>query len=183
KKSPRPFVFIIADQVSVYAKELYQKGIPVIISSNIRNHPNACSPRIKSLNYLNNILAKIEANDAGVPEAIMLNHAGNVAEATADNVFIVRGGIVQTPTMTDGILEGVTRRVIMQLCAGHGIPCVEQTIQRVDLHTADEMFLTGTGAEVMPVTKVDGRVIGTGEAGPITKKLIELFHRQVREGG
>src|SRR5262249_40772964 len=147
----------------------------------IRNHPNACSPRIKSLNYLNNILAKIEANDAGVPEAIMLNHAGNVAEATADNVFVVRDGIVQTPAITDGILEGVTRKVVMALCAKHNFPCAERSMQRVDLYIAEEIFLTGTGAEIIPVTIVDGRVIGSGEAGQITRKLMELFHRHVRE--
>src|SRR5947207_11351054 len=137
KRSLKPSVFVIADHVRLYPQEMYEKGIAVITSSYIRNHPNACSPRIKSLNYLNNVLAKIEANDAGVPEAIMLNHEGNVAEATADNVFIVRGGLVQTPTTTDGILEGVTRRVILQLCARHGIPCVEKTMQRVDLYLAD----------------------------------------------
>src|SRR2546423_766809 len=123
----------VYDHVLLYAQEMYEKGIAVITSSYIRNHPNACSPRIKSLNYLNNILAKIEANDAGVPEAIMLNHEGNVAEATADNIFIVRGGQVITPAITDGILEGVTRRVAVGLCAKHNIPCAEKTMQRLDL--------------------------------------------------
>ncbi len=181
RKSAKPSVFVIADLIAVYPKEMYEKGIPVITSSYVRNHPNACSPRIKSLNYLNNILAKIEANDAGVPEAIMLNHEGNVAEATADNVFLVRDGGVQTPRITDGILEGITRKVVIELCAKHNVPCVETTIQRVDLYIADEVFLTGTGAEVIAVTKVDGRVIGKGEAGPLTKRLMELFHRHVRE--
>jgi len=181
KRSVKPSVFIIADQVRLYPKEMYEQGIAVITSSFIRNHPNACSPRIKSLNYLNNVLAKIEANDAGVPEAIMLNHEGKVAEATADNIFVVRGGQISTPLPTDGILEGVTRGVIIKLCAKHGIPCVERTMERVDLYIADEILLTGTGAEVIPVTKVDGRVIGSGLPGPISKKLIELFHRHVRE--
>jgi len=181
KKSTKPCVIIIADQVAVYPKEMYEKGIAVITSSYIRNHPNASPPRIKSLNYLNNVLAKIEANDAGVPEAIVLNHLGNVAEATADNVFIVRNGEVQTPPVTEGGLDGVTRKVIMNLCGKLGQPCVERVIQRHDLYICDEMFLTGTGAEVIAVTKVDGRTVGNGTAGPITKKLLDAFHRHIRE--
>ncbi len=180
RNSKSPSVFIISDLISVYPKEMYEKGMSVITSSYIRNHPAAQSPRIKSLNYLNNVLAKIEANDAGVPEAIMLNHAGNVAECTADNIFIVRGSQVQTPTTSDGILEGVTRRVIMELCAKNKIECVEKTLQRHDVYIADEIFVTGTGAEVMPVTKVDGRSVAKGEPGPITKRLLELFHKHVR---
>ncbi|MGH7179400.1 MAG: branched-chain-amino-acid transaminase [Tepidisphaeraceae bacterium] len=174
-------VIIIADQVSIYPREMYDKGIEVITASIIRNHPNACSPRIKSLNYLNNILARIEANDAGVSEAVMLNYEGYVAECTADNIFIVRDGTVMTPTITDGILEGITRQVMLKLCARLGIPCQARRMERIDLYTADEMFLTGTGAEVMPVSKVDRRVIGNGQVGPITKKLIAEFHRHVRE--
>ncbi|HTL31071.1 MAG TPA: branched-chain-amino-acid transaminase [Tepidisphaeraceae bacterium] len=181
RKCRQASIFIITDLIAVYPAEMYEKGIAVITSSYIRNHPNSCPPRVKSLNYLNNILAKIEANDAGVPEAIMLNHDGNVAECTADNVFIVRDGVVQTPTTADGILEGVTRKVIIDLCHRHGIPLVEKTLQRHDLFVGDEIFLTGTAAEVMPVTKVDGRVIGSGEAGPITRKLLDLFHKHVRE--
>jgi branched-chain amino acid aminotransferase len=180
KKSAKPCVFIITDLISVYPKEMYEKGMAVITSSYIRNHPNATSPRIKSLNYLNNVLAKIEANDAGVAEALMLNHEGNVSECTADNIFIVRNGVVQTPTTYDGILEGVTRNVILGLCRKNGIDCMEKTLQRIDVYSADEMFVTGTGAEVMPVTKVDGRPIGTGEPGPITRKLIRIFHEHVR---
>ena len=153
----------------------------LITSSVIRNHPNALSPRIKSLNYLNNILAKIEAVDAGVPEAIMLNHDGNVAECTADNIFTVRDGQVQTPTTADGILEGVTRQVMLTLCQNLGIPFMEKVLQKHDLYIADECFLTGTGAEVVPVTKIDGRVIGSGEPGPITHQLIEAYRRYIRE--
>jgi branched-chain amino acid aminotransferase len=182
KKSTKPSVFIIADLIAVYPREMYEKGMAIITSSYIRNHPNSVSPRIKSLNYLNNVLAKIEANDAGVPEALMLNHLGNVAECTADNVFIVRGGTVLTPTTADGILEGVTRKVMINLCRTHDIPCFEQTLQRHDVYVADECFVTGTGAEVMPVTRIDGRAIGSGEPGPITRRLIEIFHRHVREG-
>jgi branched-chain amino acid aminotransferase len=181
RKCKAATVFIIADLIAVYPKEMYEKGMSVITSSYIRNHPNSCPPRVKSLNYLNNILAKIEANDAGVPEAIMLNHDGNVAECTADNVFIVRDGQIQTPTTADGILEGVTRKVIIDLCRKNNIPLVEKVIQRHDLFVSDEMFVTGTAAEVMPVTKVDGRLIGSGEAGPLTKRLLELFRNYIRE--
>lgn len=178
---PAPTTFIITDTITVHEKSLYEKGIPVVTSSLIRMHPNALSPRIKSLNYLNNILARIEARDAGCPEAIMLNHEGNVAEATVQNVFIVRNNRLQTPLPTDGILEGVTRRVIMELSAKNGIPCEEKVLQRLDLYLADEIFLTGTGAEVMPVTKVDGRIVGQGIVGPITRKLMDMFSRHVRE--
>jgi branched-chain amino acid aminotransferase len=181
-KCPKACVFIIADTIEMYPKEMYEKGMSIITASVIRNHPNAVSPRIKSLNYLNNILAKIEANDAGVPEAIMLNHEGNVAECTGDNIFIVRDGIVATPTTADGILEGITRDVIIKLCRKLHIPCVEKTLQRHDVYIADECFLTGSAAEVIPVTKIDGRPIGNGQPGSVTKRLIEAFHKQVREG-
>ena len=180
-KCPTPSLIVIADLIQVYPKEMFERGIAVITASTLRMHPSALSPRIKSLNYLNNILARIEANDAGVPEAIMLNTEGNVAEGTVQNVFIVRDGQVQTPTTHDGILEGVTRRVMLDLCCKLGIPCVEKSIQRLDLYIADEMFLTGTGGEVMPVTKIDGRQIGSGEVGPITRRLLKAFHERTRE--
>lgn len=180
-KCANPSLIVIADLIQVYPKEMFEKGIAVITASTLRMHPSALSPRIKSLNYLNNILARIEANDAGVPEAIMLNTEGNVAEGTVQNVFIVRDGQVRTPTTHDGILEGVTRKVMMELCAKLGIPCVEKSIQRLDLYIADEMFLTGTGGEVMPVTKIDGRQIGSGEAGPITRRLLKAFGERTRE--
>lgn len=178
----KPSVFIIADLIELYSKEMYEKGLAIITASVIRNHPSALSPRIKSLNYLNNILAKIEAADANVAEAIMLNHEGNVAECTADNIFIVRGGQVQTPTTSDGILEGVTRGVMLKLCQSLSIPIAEKTLQKHDLYIADECFLTGSGAEVVPVTRIDGRQIGGGVPGPITRKLIEAFRRYIREG-
>ncbi len=181
-KCANPSVFIIADQIHVYPKETYEKGIAVITAATIRTHPAALSPRVKSLNYLNNILARIEANDAGVPEAIMLNSAGNVAEGTVQNIFIVRDGKVFTPTVVDGILEGVTRQTMLDLCVKLNVPHEERTLQKHDLYVADECFLTGTGAEVMPVTTIDGRVVGTGTAGPVTKRLIEAFHKFVREG-
>jgi branched-chain amino acid aminotransferase len=175
-----PSVIIIADKIGLYPKEMYEKGMPIITASVIRNHPNALSPRIKSLNYLNNIMAKIEAIDANCPEAVMLNHEGNVSECTADNIFIVKNGIVFTPTTYDGILEGVTRKVVIELCKKHGISCIEKTLQKHDLYVADEFFLTGSGAEVIPVTKIDGRVVGNGTPGPISKRLIEAFHAHVR---
>ena len=177
----RPSVFIITDLLELYPREMYEKGMAVITTSVVRNHPNAIPPRVKSLNYINNILAKLEAIDAGVPEAIMLNHEGNVAECTADNIFIVRGKQVQTPQTSDGILEGVTRRVMIDLCHRHQIDIVEKSLQRHDLYIADECFLTGTGAEAIPVTKIDNRPIGTGQVGPITRKLIEAFHQYTTE--
>lgn len=180
-KCPKASAFVIADTIELYPKEVYEKGMAVIIASVIRNHPNALSPRIKSLNYLNNILAKMEAVDANVPEAIMLNQHGNVAECTADNIFVVKAGVVYTPTTYDGILEGVTRDTIIQLCAKLGITCIEKTLTRHDLYVSDECFLTGTGAEVVPVTKIDGRSVGNGTPGAITKKLLEAFHKVVRE--
>jgi branched-chain amino acid aminotransferase len=180
-KCPKPTVIVITDTIDMYPKEMYEKGMTVITASVIRNHPNALSPRIKSLNYLNNILAKIEAVDAGVPEAIMLNHDGNVAECTADNIFIVRGGVVLTPGTADGILEGITRKVIIELCRAHNVPIQEKTLQRHDVYVADECFLTGSAAEVIPVTRIDGRTIGSGDPGPVTRKLMEIFHRHVRE--
>jgi branched-chain amino acid aminotransferase len=176
----RPSVFVITDLLELYPREMYENGMAVITASVIRNHPNAISPRVKSLNYLNNILAKLEAIDAGVPEAIMLNSEGNVAECTADNIFIVRSGQVETPQTHDGVLEGVTRRVMIGLCASLGVPCVQKTLQRHDLYVAEECFLTGTGAEIIAVTKIDNRVIGAGTPGPVTRKLTEAFHRFTR---
>jgi branched-chain amino acid aminotransferase len=181
-KCPKPSVVIISDTIEMYPREMYEKGMAVITASVIRNHPNAISPRIKSLNYLNNILAKIEAVDAGVGEAIMLNHNGHVAECTADNIFISQGGVLFTPTIYDGILEGVTRDTIIMICRHLAMSCMEQTLTRHDLYIADECFITGTGAEVVPVTKIDGRPIGAGVPGPLTRRVMDAFHRFVREG-
>ena len=150
---------------------MYDEGMEVITSSYIRSHPNTISPRVKSLNYLNNILAKIEATRAGVPEAIMLNHLGEVAECTADNLFLVKHGLLRTPPINAGILEGVTRNTVIDLAEASGITVQEIALTRHDVYTADELFLTGTGAEIIPVVKVDGRVIGTGKPGPIAKGL------------
>ena len=178
-----PSVVIIADLIELYPPELYEKGMAVITSSVARNHPNTISPRVKSLNYLNNILAKIEALDAGVPEAIMLNVDGNVAECTADNIFVLRDGRILTPSVVDGILEGITRATILSLCRQLGIPIFEQTLQRHDLYVADECFLTGTAAEVVSVTKIDGRVVGAGVPGPVTMRLAKAYHDYVRKAG
>jgi branched-chain amino acid aminotransferase len=180
-RSCTPNVIIIVDDISLYPRELYENGLKIITSSLIRNHPNALNPRIKSLNYLNNILAKIEAIRAGCLEALMLNHKGEVAECTGDNVFIVKKGLVKTTPPDSGILEGVTRDVVMELAKKAGIPLVECTLTRHDIYTADECFLTGTAAEVIAVTDCDGRVIGSGKQGPVTKQLREAFVRYTRE--
>jgi branched-chain amino acid aminotransferase len=177
----KPSVIVIADTITMYPREMYENGMAVVTATVIRNHPNALSPRVKSLNYLNNILAKIEANDAGVPEAVMLNGEGNVAECTGDNIFIVRAGQVQTPATHDGILEGITRRFVLDLCTRLAVPFVEKTLQRHDLYISDECFLSGTAAEIIAVTKIDGRTIGDGKPGAITRRLTEAFHRHVRE--
>jgi branched-chain amino acid aminotransferase len=176
-----PQIIIIVDDISLYPQELYENGLEIITSSFIRNHPNAVNPRVKSLNYLNNILAKIEAIRAGCLEAIMLNHKGEVAECTGDNIFIVKKGILKTTPTDSGILEGVTRNVVIGLAKQASIPFAEATMTRHDIYTADELFLTGTAAEIIGVTKVDGRMIGSGKPGPVTKQLLERFRAVTRE--
>jgi len=175
-----PSVFIITDSIQMYPEEMYKNGMAIVTASTVRNHPNALSPRIKSLNYLNNIMAKWEAIDAGVPEAVMLNHLGYVCECTGDNIFIVKDGKLLTPAEETGILVGVTRKTVMDLARAF-IPVVETDMTRYDLYIADECFLTGTGAEVIAVTKIDNRTIGDAKPGPITKRLMEAFHKKVRE--
>ena len=174
-------VFIICDRIAMYLPEMYEKGMDIVTASTIRNHPNACSPRIKSLNYLNNILAKIEAIDAGCLEAVMLNHEGYVAECTGDNIFIVVGGRLQTPAPHCGLLLGVTRAVILKLARARDIPVDETTLTRQDLYMANEAFISGTGAEICPVKTIDKRPVGNGKPGPITKQLMEDFKRYTRE--
>jgi branched-chain amino acid aminotransferase len=181
-RTGRPSVFIIADQIELYPRELYDQGMAIVSSSIVRNHPNAVSPRIKSLNYLNNILAKIEALDAGVQEAILYNHLGYVAELTADNIFLVREGVVQTPHLHAGILEGITRDAVIELIAKRGLPLREMELTRHDLYIADECFLSGSAAEVVPVTKIDGRTIGAGRPGPLTRQLMADFRELVQKG-
>jgi len=175
-----PKVFIITTALQMYPEKFYREGLELITASTIRNHPNALSPRIKSMNYLNNIMAQVEAVEAGYLEAVMLNHEGYVAECTGDNIFVVRRGLLQTPPASAGILEGVTRNVVMELARRRGIPVAEPTLTRFDLYTADECFITGTGAEVLPVVKIDGRVIGRGKPGPIFKQLLEDFRAATR---
>jgi branched-chain amino acid aminotransferase len=176
----RPCVFIICDRITLYPKELYENGLEVVTASTMRNHPNAVNPRLKSLNYLNNILAKIEAIDAGTLEAVMLNHLGYVAECTGDNLFIVRDGVIFTPPIAAGILEGITRNEILDICREQDIHVREENLTRQDLYVADECFLTGTAAEVVPVVKIDKRPIGDGKPGPTTNRLGEAFHQRTR---
>ena len=176
-----PQVIIIVDDISLYPAEVYESGLEIITASTIRNHPNAVNPRIKSLNYLNNILAKIEAIRAGCLEAIMLNMNGEVAECTGDNIFVMKRGVLRTPPRDAGILEGVTRNAVLELARAADIPAHEEVLTRHDVYTADECFLTGTAAEVIAVVKVDGRLIGNGKPGPVTRMLRERFQRLVRE--
>jgi branched-chain amino acid aminotransferase len=168
-------IFIIVDSIQLYPEELYEKGLKIISATTVRNHPLSVPPQIKSLNYLNNILAKIEALDNDVPEAVMYNHLGYVAEATGDNVFMVRDGIVFAPPVEAGMLEGVTRRVVIRLAQKEKIKVVETNLTRFDLYISDELFLTGTAAEVIGVIEIDGRKIGDGRPGPITKLLRKKF--------
>lgn len=176
-----PQVIIIVDDIQLYPVELYDNGLEIITSSTIRNHPNALNPRIKSLNYLNNILAKMEAIRAGCLEAIMLNTKGEVAECTGDNLFVIKKGVVKTPPPDAGILDGITRATVLDLCRAANLPTQEVALTRHDVYAADEVFLTGTAAEVIAVVKVDGRVIGAGKPGAITKLLRERFQKYVRE--
>jgi branched-chain amino acid aminotransferase len=176
-----PQVIIIADHISLYPPEMYERGLEIVTASTIRNHPAALSPRIKSLNYLNNILAKIEGKLAGCAEALMLNHKGEVAECTGDNIFIVRRNKLITPPVDAGILEGITRNAVIELALGAGIDVQEISFTRHDIYVAQECFLTGSAAEVIPVIKLDSRPIGSGEVGRLTKQLSKLFHDLVRD--
>jgi branched-chain amino acid aminotransferase len=171
----RATIIIIAAHIQLYPQELYEKGLKVISSSTIRNHPMALPSQVKSLNYLNNILAKIESLDVGADEAILYNQEGYVAEASGDNVFIVRNGVVYVPPIQDGSLGGITRQVVMHLAAKENLSVVEKNLTRFDLYVADEFFLTGTGAEVIGVVEIDKRIIGDGKPGPITKLLRKKF--------
>ncbi|MCL2641135.1 MAG: branched-chain-amino-acid transaminase [Phycisphaerales bacterium] len=172
--------FIIADTIQMYPAEMYATGMSIITASTTRTHPNSLSPKIKSLNYLNNVMAKWEAIDAGCPEAVMLNHLGFVCECTGDNIFIVKNGRLITPPEESGILVGITRQTIIDIASTSGMPVDEKNITRYDLYIADECFLTGTGAEVIPVTKIDNRVIGAGKPGPMTEQLMTSYRKKVR---
>ncbi len=176
---PKPSIFIIADKIALYPKEHYEKGLEIVTVATRRMNPAALSPAIKSLNYLNNILAKIEARQAGALEAIMLNDQGFVAECTGDNVFIVHKGKIFTPSAQQGALKGITRDAIFDIAKEIGVTIEEHDMTRYDVWNADEVFLTGTGAEVIPVVKLDGREIGNAKPGPVFAKVLAAFRRRV----
>lgn len=182
-KCPKPSLICIAAGIQLYPEELYQKGLEVVTVPTRRNNPETVNPQMKSLNYLNNIMAKLEAKLAGVQEALMINNEGYVAEATGDNVFIVLKGKLVTPPTFLGILEGVTRNSVMELARKRNIPVEERVFTRYDVFTADEVFLTGTAAEIIPVTKVDGRVIGDGKPGQMTQTLIADYKELTKSNG
>jgi branched-chain amino acid aminotransferase len=176
-------VIIIADNIKLYPQEMYDNGMKIITAGTLRNMPEALNPRVKSLNYLNNVMAKIEAINAGVMECLMLNPQGYVAEASGDNVFVVKGNKLMTPPTWCGALEGITRDKVMQLAAEMGMDVVEQVMTRYELWTADEVFLTGTAAEVIAVIELDKRPINDGKPGPVTGKLIDAYRKLVVEDG
>lgn len=177
----KPTVFCIAAGIKLYTDEQYEKGMSVITSVQRRNKATIVDPQIKSLNYLNNILAKIEANRAGAAEAIMLNHDGIVTEATGDNIFIVKNGEILTPPVYIGILDGITRRTVIEAAKKEGIPVSETEFTLFNVYNADECFLTGTAAEAIAVTSVDGRTIGSGVQGEITKRILAAFRRAAHD--
>jgi branched-chain amino acid aminotransferase len=179
----KPSVIVIADKIQLYPPALYQKGMEIITVPTTRSLHSALNPAIKSLNYLNNILAKLEANNAGVEEAVMLNAEGYVAECTGDNLFIVKNSELFTPPLSAGALYGITRKVVMELAEEEGLAASEPNLTRYDLFNADECFLTGTGAEIVPVVKIDGRAIGSGKLGPITRKLEEEYRALTKVTG
>jgi branched-chain amino acid aminotransferase len=179
----RPSVIIIAATVTLYPEAMYQKGLTVVTCATRRTNPGSLNPAVKSLNYLNNVMARIEANLAGADEALMLNDAGNVAECTADNVFIIKRGHTFTPPISAGALRGITRGIVFEIAAELGLKVIETDITRHDVFIADECFLTGTAAEIIPVIEVDGRRIGSGKPGPISARMIARFRQLTRETG
>ena len=181
RKTTDPQVIIIVDDIVMYPPELYENGLELATVATIRNHPAALNPRIKSLNYLNNIMAKVEGQQAGCLEALMLNHKGEVAECSGDNIFVVKHGVLKTPPPEAGILEGITRNAVIELAQKAKISFRETALTRHDIYAADECFLTGTAAEVIAVVKCDGRTIGAGKPGPITRQLREAFHQLTRQ--
>lgn len=181
RKCPVPTVVCIADTITLYPDELYETGMAVITVPTRRNIPEGVNPRIKSLNYLNNIMAKMEANMAGVGEAILLNQEGYVAECSGDNIFIVKNGVLKTPATYVGILEGVTRNEVIKIAKKQGIIVEETIFTRYDLFIADEVFLTGSAAELIPVVKIDDRIIADGKPGPVYAKLLAGFREVVKE--
>src|SRR3989475_691702 len=178
-----PSVIIIAATIALYHEDFYKKGLTIVTCATRRTSPGALNPAVKSLNYLNNVMARVEANLAGADEALMLNDAGNVAECTADNVFIVKHGQIFTPPVAAGALRGITRSVVFEIAAELGVKVRETDITRHDVFVADECFLTGTAAEIVPVVKADGRSIGSGKPGPITARIIARYRQVTRETG
>ncbi len=176
---PKPSIFIIAAKIALYPAEHYTSGLSICTVPTRRINPAALPPTVKSLNYLNNILAKIEAKQSGCLEAIMLNDQGYVAECTGDNLFVIRKGEILTPSASQGALKGITRDAIFDIAAEIGVPMREANLTRYDVWCADECFLTGTAAEVIPVVKLDGRVIGDGKPGSVTARVLEAFRRRV----
>src|SRR3989338_359254 len=183
RKCGRPTVVIIADKIKLYPQELYGKGLEIVTISTQRNIHQAVNPQIKSLNYLNNILAKVEAINAGVEEAVMLNSEGYVAECTGDNIFIVKDGSLLTPPIHSGVLRGITRGAVIDIARLKEIPVHEEVLTRYDLFNSDEMFLTGTAAEIIPVVRMDRRKIGDGKPGKMTLKLIGEFNKLTKVDG
>ncbi len=179
----KPEIIIIVAKIQLYPKELYDNGLKIVTVGTIRNHPEAINPRIKSLNYLNNVLAKIEAINAGCLECIMLNHKGEVAEASGDNIFIVKDDIIKTPPVSCGALEGLTRNKVMELAVNAGFNVSEEVLSRYDLYTADEVFLTGTAAEIISVVEIDKRSIANGKTGIISTKLAKMYSDYVSVSG
>ncbi len=179
-KCSDPQVIIITDHITLYPDEFYKNGLEIVTVSTIRNHPAALNPRIKSLNYLNNILAKIEGQQAGCVEALMMNHKGEIAECTGDNIFLVSKNALLTPPIEAGILEGITRDAVIELARDAGIAVREVPLTKHDVYIADECFLTGSAAEVIPVVKVDSRIIGNGKPGPVTANLTKRFRELTR---
>ena len=179
----RPSIIIIAATIALYPEELYLRGLDVITCGTRRMAPAALSPQVKSLNYLNNILAKIEAVQAGAGEGLMLNEQGYVAECTGDNIFVIKRGIVSTPPISAGGLRGITRDVVMEIAAEFDMPAHEPEITRYDIYTADECFLTGTAAEIIPVISLDKRLIGPGTPGPVTARFIARFRELTQASG
>lgn len=179
----KPTIFIIADKIALYPQELYKKGLTIVTVPTRRNIPEAVNPQIKSLNYLNNILGKIEAINAGVPEAVMLDQAGFVTECTGDNIFMIKNKVLMTPPVSVGILNGITRSAVLSVAPKLGLKICECMMTRFDLFTADELFLTGTAAEIIPVVKMDSRLISDGRVGSLTVKLTEEFRKLTKKEG
>lgn len=179
----KPEIIIITAKIQLYPDELYQNGLKIVTVGTVRNHPEAINPRIKSLNYLNNVLAKIEAINAGCLECIMLNHKGEVCEASGDNIFIVSNNIIKTPPVNSGALVGLTRNKVLELASANKYEVSEETISRYDLYTADEVFLTGTAAEIISVVEIDKRSIGCGKPGLVTKELSLLYSDYAKVSG